>query len=57
LRVLESDDALRADVIRQFMAWRLTWWKPFRIEADELLRFRFIEELRETLLPKDREDS
>lgn len=51
LRVLESTDVVRADVIRQFhergdsgMVEVLS-----HLEADEVLRFRAIEELRRTL--------
>lgn len=54
LRVLESDDALRSDMIRQFHGLATqAWWKSFRISR----RTRVIEELRRTLLPEDREDS
>ena len=51
LRVLESSDVVRADVIRQFYERGDTGMVEVlsHLEADEVLRFRVIEELRRAL--------
>jgi hypothetical protein len=51
LRVLESNDVVRADVIRQFYERGDSGMVEVlsHLEADEVLRFRVIGELRRTL--------
>ena len=51
LRVLESNDVVRADVIRQFYERGDSGMVEVlsHLEADEVLRYRVIEELRRTL--------